>query len=91
MTELEKLGQWLEANGAQWKTHSTPWGEEDQIVVFNAAGWSIWDAVCHKHSYGGDCGLIEVYDGKDVLGWLTAADVIARIDVRDFSINLKGG
>lgn len=41
-----------------------------------------WDAVCHKGSYGGNDGLIEIYGSicDDVIGWLTAAGVIKILE-----------
>ena len=51
---------------------------------------SRWDAVCQPGSYGYDTGTIEIYgelvteeDGDSVVGWLTADDVIKRIEERD--------
>lgn len=49
----------------------------------------MWDAICSKDSYGGKKGFLEIMgdcllsdeeikDGYDVIGWLTAEDVIAR-------------
>lgn len=40
----------------------------------------IWDAVCHKYSYGGQEGKLEIYGSivEDVEGWLTAEDVINK-------------
>ena len=43
-----------------------------------------WDAVCHSYSYGHEEGLIEVMglgcDEDDVIGYLTANDVLALVD-----------
>ena len=47
-----------------------------------------WDAICHWGSYGYEEGLLEIYgilvdsykDGDSVVGWLTASDVIERIE-----------
>lgn len=42
-----------------------------------------FDVVCHKYSYGGAEGLLEMWDRNgeddDVVGYLTAKDVIAYI------------
>lgn len=52
-------------------------------------GWKIdcgdWDAICHRYSYGGKKGLLEIMgdivrnDVDDVEGWLTADDILARL------------
>lgn len=53
-------------------------------------GWKIeadgWDAICHKYSYGGPEGLLEIMGyivrsdwDEDVEGWLTAEDVLSRL------------
>ena len=51
-----------------------------QIVV----GDFDWDAVCHSGSYGHENGLIEVMGlpqcHDDVIGWLTAEDVLKMVD-----------
>lgn len=47
-----------------------------------------WDAICHYGSYGYEKGLIEIMGsivdeekvGDEVEGWLTAEDVIERIE-----------
>lgn len=46
-----------------------------------------WDAICQPRSYGYEDGLLEIYgdivtgeDGDTVVGWLTAEDVIKRLE-----------
>lgn len=49
-----------------------------------------WDAICQPGSYGYEQGLLEIYgeivdeatDGDSVVGWLTAEDVIKRLEAR---------
>lgn len=49
-----------------------------------------WDAICQPGSYGYEEGLLEIYgeivnrpeDGDSVVGFLTAADVIQRLEER---------
>ena len=61
-----------------------------QIVVFDSDGNRLWDAICHFGSYGYEQGLLEVMgdtvvresDGDSVCGFLTAQDVIDRIEGR---------
>lgn len=54
-----------------------PW---EFVKVFDKWYRRSWDAVCHKHSYGGPQGLLEIYGDicDDVVGWLTAEDVITK-------------
>ena len=82
MTELEKLKKYLDENEYDnvWSMAIKP---RDQIVVFDSKHEiRLWDAVCHKYSYGGDVGLLEIYGSlcTDVIGYLTADDVIKIIE-----------
>lgn len=62
--------------------------ERHQIIVMDKNGNKKWDAICHKGSYGYENGLLEVMgdavvkdsDGDSVVGWLTAQDVIDRLE-----------
>lgn len=63
--------------------------ERHQIYVPNGKN-SEWDVICQKGSYGAEEGLLEIYGsivatnaGDSVEGWLTADDVIARIERRE--------
>ncbi len=59
-----------------------------QIIVFGKNGQRSWDAVCHTGSYGYKQGLLEVMgqpvvrkrDGDSVAGYLTAEEVIRRME-----------
>lgn len=56
--------------------------DKHQIIVFED-GVRSWDVICHRWSYGSDEGLLEGMGdlfGPDVEGYLTAADVIERIE-----------
>lgn len=62
--------------------------ERHQICVpcYSADGRE-WDAICQRGSYGAEDGLLEIYGsivsenaGDSVEGWLTAEDVIKRIE-----------
>ena len=91
MSELDKLELYLIAAGYK---HYERIDEEHlffsrhQIVVYNEKGKKLWDAICHRGSYGYENGLLEIYgnivdekkDGDEVVGWLTADDVIKRIE-----------
>lgn len=80
MTELEKLKNYLDDHGfdARWDSVNN---ENDQVVVY-LDDRRMWDAVCHQWSYGGDKGLLEIYGSicNDVIGWLTADDVIKILE-----------
>ena len=65
-----------------------------QVFVTDKDGNWLWDGVCHQYSYGGERGLIEVMEHTenhyvlteeerewdDVLGYLTAEDIIKRLE-----------
>lgn len=57
--------------------HKEPW---EFVKVLDKWYRRSWDAVCHRHSYGGPQGLLEIYGDicDDVVGWLTAEDVITK-------------
>ena len=90
MSELDKLEKYL-------KEHNITYERIDkegvlsrhQILVKDEDGVVIWDAICHFGSYGYKEGLLEIMgtlvkpeDGDSVAGWLTAEDVIKRIESR---------
>lgn len=64
----------------QWERH--------QICVPAKGELCEWDAICHIGSYGYQLGLLEIMgslvneikDGDSVVGWLTAEDVIKRVE-----------
>ena len=88
MSELDKLEQYLKDKGIRYKRieqNTDTWGRH-QINVYDSEGNILWDAICHRGSYGFEEGLLEIYgkivtaeDGDSVVGWLTADDVIKRI------------
>lgn len=91
MSELDKLESYLITAGYK---HYERIDEErlfvsrHQIIIYDENGKKLWDAICHKGSYGYENGLLEIYgnivdkkkDGDTVVGWLTADDVIERIE-----------
>ena len=63
--------------------------DKHQILVKDEDRVVIWDAICHFGSYGYEEGLLEIMgtlvrpeDRDSVAGWLTAEDVIKRIESR---------
>ena len=91
--ELDKLEAWLKDNGFEYSrkdVESLDGGSLDwhQIVVYEGKERKerLWDAVCHRGSYGYEEGLLEILGeivrtsaGDSVEGWLTAEDVIERV------------
>lgn len=64
--------------------------ERHQLIVYDERGNRLWDAICHEGSYGVEEGLLEIYGEivspmaeDSVEGWLTAKDVIKRIEQRE--------
>lgn len=91
MSELDKLEKYLKKHGYEYTREDfdgiPPYGSKHQIIVYKD-GERTWDAVCQPGSYGYNEGLLEIMgdivwhdiDGDSVRGWLTADDVIARIE-----------
>lgn len=90
MSELDKLEKYLKEHGYEYTREDVdgePYTDVHQIVVYENSQ-RLWDAICHSGSFGYDQGLLEVMgdivwydiDGDSVRGWLTAEDVIARIE-----------
>ena len=77
-TEMMELAIGLRDRGIGFKT--TSFLDGIQIVV----GDFDWGAICHSGSYGHEKGLIEVMRlpqcQDDVIGWLTAEDVLKMVD-----------
>ena len=90
MKELDKLEAYLKENGFEYTREDIDYSEryrdKHQIIVFKD-GEREWDAICHTGSYGYEEGLIEIMgtivdvekDGDSVVGWLTADDIIQRL------------
>ena len=91
MAEIDKLISYLEEHGYKFTQGPCCFGR--QIVVYSG-DIDIFDVVCHPYSYGGEEGLLEVMERTennyiltedernrdDVLGYLTAKDVIKRLE-----------
>ena len=91
MNELDKLEAYLKENGIEYtredrESKERLYDNKHQIVVYKD-GVQQWDVICHPGSYGYEEGLLEIYgnivdyekDGDSVAGWLTADDIIQRI------------
>ena len=93
MNELDKLEAYIKEHGYEYKRKDD---DDEEIyysvhqIVVTKDGKKQWDAICHRGSYGYEQGLLEIYgnivdyekDGDSVVGWLTAEDVIKRIEHR---------
>lgn len=90
--EMQKLCHWAEkyANNYGWRIEISSQVEFDnapQLVVFDKeTDKCLWDAICHRWSYGGRQGLLEIMGTivdknveDEVEGYLTCDDVITRI------------
>lgn len=80
LKEIGKLASMLTVRGISFIKR--PIFDGEQILVPGE-----WDAVCHRYSYGGPEGLLEVMGDPVTLpgegavaGWLTAEDVIRRLE-----------
>ena len=96
LTELNKLENYLKSRGIQYERHDgdDEYDEKErlirldrhQIIVPKDGSTREWDAICQRGSYGAEEGLLEIYGkivrpcGDSVEGYLTAEDVIERIE-----------
>ena len=96
LTEFNKLEKYLRDNNVIYTRTTNVYPkmfsdgadyEKNQIIVYDDALRRSWDAVCSIWSFGGDNGLLEIMgdivvpeDFDDVVGYLTADDVIARFE-----------
>jgi hypothetical protein len=92
LNEFVKLVVGLNQKGLKIDTELvTNWGA--QVIVYDDEGNRLWDAVINKGSYGSERGLLEVMgqsivkkvskmgndDDDEVLGWLTADEILEKI------------
>lgn len=97
MTELDKLEQYLKERNRIYQRVDSDYTTDSaghmasreihQIVAYKYGKYS-WDAICHPGSYGYEDGLLEIMGEisqkkRDVEGYLTAADVIDRIELTE--------
>lgn len=82
--EMKKLAAGLVEKGIPFKFRKLFDGY--QLVVRDDNGKSLWDAICHRGSYGHEVGRLEIMgnivspDVRDeVEGYLTAEDILARL------------
>ena len=92
LNEFVKLVVGLNQKGLKIDTELvTNWGA--QVIVYDDEGNRLWDAVINKGSYGSERGLLEVMgqvivdkislsedtENIDVIGWLTADEILEKI------------
>lgn len=92
LNEFVKLVVGLNQKGLKIDTELvTNWGA--QVIVYDDEGNRLWDAVINKGSYGSERGLLEVMgqaivdkislsedtENIDVIGWLTADEILKKI------------
>ena len=77
--EADKLVKGLTENGVECDYHKCWDGVQIRC--------NEWDAICHSGSYGHEQGLLEVMgtivraDDDDVEGWLTAEEILQRLNL----------
>lgn len=91
-SELDKLEHYLKQHKYKYdridELSDKRWYPRHQIIVYYPNGERAWDAICQYGSYGFEKGLLEIYgdivdaeiDGISVAGYLTANDVIRRLE-----------
>lgn len=82
-TEMDKLQAYLDKKGIDYVRKSIHDGQ--QIIAFDEKSNRCWDVVLHSFSYGCEDNLLEVMGEEllghdDVVGYLTAEDVIEYIE-----------
>lgn len=88
MKQMDLLEEYLREKEIKYQRKDMDEGE--QIIVFGDNGNRRWDAICTKYSFGREKGLLEIMGdivdekrvGDSVEGWLTAQDVIDRVEGR---------
>lgn len=79
MTEMEKLATYCSIVGLPYRMVKHEFTNTDSVILLDEQGKYLGDAVCHQFSYGHESGLLEIIGkgcGDDVIGWLTAKEVI---------------
>lgn len=91
MEELDKLERYLKEHEYCYirEDDDSHYMNKHQIIVFDSESQRVWDAICHRGSYGYEQGLLEIMgtivDNKEcdsVEGYLTAEDIIKRLEAQ---------
>ena len=93
MSELDKLKAYLKEHKYVFRRIDKydMVCDRHQLVVYDNRGVRQWDAICQFGSFGYEEGLLEIMgsivdkkkDGDSVVGYLTAQDVIDRLEERN--------
>lgn len=91
MTEIKKLITLLNSESIPYDLVDDVEGNEKNQIYYPCVEKPICDVICHKYSYGGSEGLLEIMGLVDdeiddtVEGYLTAKEVFSRIQ-RDYHL-----
>ena len=81
--EIKRLVKMLENANIPFELTDDVMDNSDNQVWYPNHDEKICDVICHKYSYGGEDGYLEMMglteDDYDVEGWLTAEQVFRRI------------
>ena len=88
LSEMNKLEEYLKVKGIPYERYDDEYADQYHQICVPDAGTKKWDAICHRGSYGWEQGLLEIagslvnkhLDLDTVVGYLTAEDVIKRIE-----------
>lgn len=105
LTQLNKLEQYLKESGIRYERFDVEESIGQDNLCFELERHQIcvpcqektkWDAICQRGSYGAEEGLLEIYGsivranaGNSVEGYLTAEDVIERIEETDIGARCR--
>ena len=86
-TEMTKLITLLLNSDIPFDLTTDSEGNQHNQVWYPSRDNAVCDVICHKYSYGGNDGLLEMMglltdeegEDDDVIGWLTADEVYRRI------------
>lgn len=85
--ELDKLALYLMKHGYKCRRHRPDSRDSrNYVIVYDADGRFLWDAICQEGSYGFERGLLEVMGTianktvDDVEGYLTSEEIINRLE-----------
>lgn len=81
--EIERLVKMLDNTIIPYELTDDAMDNSNNQIWYPNRDEKICDVICHKYSYGGEDGYLEIMgltqNEDDVEGWLTAEEVFARI------------
>lgn len=88
--EIERLVKMLENTNIPYELTDDAMGNSNNQIWYPNHDEKICDVICHKYSYGGEDGYLEIMglseNEDEVEGWLTAEQVFYRIHNNYFEI-----